>query len=171
MKYTTRWWLPPLLPLLFAAVCPAQELVWNSDFSRGLRGWKLDGNSKLKREGATMLVRLVGPKGNGVAECRSPVLKLSGEEGQYELICTYRTEIKQSHLHGGAWLIHRKLDAAGKLVGEWTGLILKASTEWGVAKGIIKIPVGVKTFETGIRVQGRPDRVLDVKSVSLRKIR
>jgi len=171
MRYTTRWWLPTLLSLFFAAACPAQDLVWDSDFSRGLRGWRLATNSRLKREGATMLVRLVGPKGGGVAECRSPVLELSGEEGEYELTCTYRTEIKDSHLHGGAWLILYKLDTAGKLVGEWSGLILKPSTEWGVAKGIVKIPAGVKTFETGIRVQGRPARVLDVKSVSLRKIR
>jgi len=125
----------------------------------------------LKREGAMMYVRLQGPRDNGIADCKSPVVQFDGAEHEYELTCTYRTDVEHSHLHGGAWFIFYKLDADGKLVGDWTGLPLKKSADWIAAKTTVKIPAGTKTFQAGIRVQGRKGKTLDVRTVSLRRTR
>lgn len=170
MKHMTCRAYVALLALVLAPLL-ADDAVWDSNFSRGLRGWQLGYNCTLRREGATMFVRLVGPPRDGVAECRSPLLELDGKEQEYELTCTYRTDIEDSHLHGGAWFILYKKDADDKMVGDWTGVVLKPSAEWGVATGRIVIPAGTKTFQAGIRVQGREGRVLDVKSVTLRRVR
>jgi len=166
-------WLPltTLSAIVVCASLHAQDLTWDSDFSRGLRGWQLGRNSKLKREGAMMFVRLLGPMDNGIADCKSPLLQLDGGEHEYELTCTYRTDVKHSHLHGGAWFIFYKMNRDKKLVGEWTGLTLKQSAVWATAKTTVKIPAGAKTFQAAIRVQSRKGKTLDVRTVSLRKIR
>ena len=172
MRQTRRSFLPIASSFLFACTTLyCQEPVWNNDFSRGLRGWRLGRNATLKREGAKMCIRLEGPMDNGIADCRSPVMELDGVEHEYELTCTYRTDVKHSHLHGGAWIIFYKLDADKKLIGDWTGLTLKKSTEWTTARTTVKIPEGTKTFQTAIRIQGRTGKLLDVRTVSLRKIR
>ena len=172
MRHTKRWFLPIASSFLFAcATLHCQELTWDSDFSRGLRGWRLGRNCKLKREGAMMFVRLEGPMDSGIADCNSPVIRLDGVKHEYELTCSYRTDVEHSHLHGGAWFIFYKLDGDKKLVGDWTGLPLKKSAGWTTAKTTIKIPAGTKTFQAGIRVQGRKGKALDVRTVSLRKLR
>ena len=173
MRHTRRWSWPTALSVVFAccASLHSQDLAWDNDFSRGLRGWHLGRNCRLKREGAIMHVRLQGPMDNGIADCRSPVLKLDSAEHEYELSCTYRTDVEHSHLHGGAWFIFYKLDGDKKLVGDWTGLPLKKSADWTTAKTTVEIPAGTKTFQAGIRVQGRQGKTLDVRTVSLRKIR
>jgi len=148
-----------------------QEMTWDNDFTRGLRGWSVGGNSSLKREGATLYLHLAGPKADGIAECRSPLLSLDGAEHEYELTCTYRTDVEHSHLHGGAWFIFYKLDGDEKQVGDWTGLVLKTSANWTSAGTTVTIPAGVKTFQAGIRVQGREGGVLDVRTVSLKRVR
>jgi len=167
-----RWFLSTASFFLFAcATLHCQELTWDSDFSRGLRGWGLGRNCRLKREGATMYIRLQGPMDNGIADCKSPLMQLDGAEHEYELTCTYRTDVERSHLHGGAWFIFYKLDENEKMEGDWTGLPLKKSAAWTTAKTSVKIPEGTKTFQTAIRVQGREGKILDVRTVSLRKNR
>ena len=172
MRHTERGFLPLASLLLFScAALHGQELTWDSDFSRGLRGWHLGRDCTLKREGAMMYVRLQGPMDNGIAACKSPVVQLDGAEHEYELTCTYRTDVERSHLHSGAWFIFYKLKGEEKLVGKWTGLPLKKSADWAAAKTTVKIPAGTRTFQAAIRVQGRPGKTLDVRTVSLRKIR
>ncbi|OGV92269.1 MAG: hypothetical protein A3K19_02735 [Lentisphaerae bacterium RIFOXYB12_FULL_65_16] len=173
MKHTIGRLLLFVASALFlaGAFLHAEELTWDNDFSRGLRGWMLGGNAKLKREGAVMYIRLEGPADNGIADCRSPELTLDGAEHEYELSCTYRTDVEQSQLHSGAWSIFSKLDGDKKLVGDWTGLTLGQSAGWTTAKTTVKIPAGTKTFQAGIRVQGRPGKTLDVRTVFLRSIR
>ena len=171
MKHSTRWLAPTALPVLLVySSLPARDLTWDNDFSRGLRGWLLGRNSTLKREGAMMYVRLRGPMDGGIADCRSPVEQLDGAKHEYELTCTYRTDVEHSHLHGGAWFIFYKLDGDEKLVGDWTGLTLKKSADWTTAGATVKIPGGTKTFQVAIRVQGRKGETLDVRTVSLRKL-
>lgn len=171
MRSATDRLLPTALAVLFACTSlHARELTWDSDFSRGLRGWGLGRNCKLKREGARMHIRLRGPMDGGIADCKSPVLQLDGAEHSYGLACTYRTDVEHSHLHGGTWIIFYKLDGDGKLVGKWTGLLLTRSRDWTTAKTTVKIPAGTKTFQAAIRVQGRKGKALDVRAVSLRQI-
>ena len=172
MRHTEPWFLPIASSFLFAcATLHCQELTWDSDFSRGLRGWQLGRNAKLKREGSRMYIRLEGPMDNGIADCKSPLIQLDGGEHEYELACTYRTDVKHSHLHGGAWFIFYKLDGDKKLIGDWTGLTLKKSANWTTAKATVKIPEGTTTFQTAIRIQGRKGKILDVRKVSLKKAR
>jgi len=172
VKHTNRWFLPASLFVLFACtLLHSQDLTWDSDFSRGLRGWLLGRNSKLKREGAKMYIRLRGPMDNGIAECKSPVIQLDGAEHEYELTCSFRTDVEQSRLHRGAWFIFYKLGADEKLVGDWTGLPLRQSAAWTTTKATVKIPEGTSTFHTAIRLQGRKEKILDIRTVSLRKIR
>lgn len=172
MRHTQGWFLLIASLLLFScAALHCQELTWDSDFSRGLRGWILGRDCTLKREGATMYVRLQGPTDNGIAECKSPVVQLDGAEHDYELTCTYRTDVEDSHLHGGAWFIFHKLDGDKKLVGDWTGLPLKKSADWTTATTTVHIPAGTRTFQAGIRVQGHKGKTLDVRTVSLKKTR
>ena len=172
MRHATRWFLPIAHSFFFAcAALYCQELSWDSDFSRGLRGWHLGRNARLKREGPRMYIRLQGPMDNGIADSRSPLIQLDGAEHEYELTCTYRTDVRHSHLHGGAWFIFYKLDADKKLIGDWTGLTLKESAKWTTAKTTVKIPEGTKSFQTAIRLQGRKGKILDVRTVSLRKTR
>ena len=105
-----------------------------------------------------MFIRLEGPKDSGIAACKSPVIQLDGAEHESELTGTYGTDVEHSHLHGGAWFIFYKLDGNEKLVGNWTGLILKKSADWTTAKTTVMIPPGTKTFQGAIRVQGRKGR-------------
>ncbi len=172
MKCAKRWiLLPSTLSVLFACTSLfSRDLIWDSDFSRGLRGWLLGRNCQLKREGAMLYVSLLGPQDNGIAECRSPVIRLDGAEHEYELTCTYRTDVERSYLHGGAWFIFHKLNVDKKLVGDWTGLPLKKSADWATATTRVRIPAGTKTFQAGIRVQSRMGKRLDVRTVFLRKI-
>lgn len=172
MKHTIRRFLPTALSVLFACTSVhSQDLTWDNDFSRGLRGWLLGRNCKLRREGATMHIRLQGPMDDGIADCMSPVVQLDEEEHEVELTCTYRTDVEHSHLHGGAWFIFHKLDGDKKQVGDWTGFPLPRSADWTTAKTTVRIPNGTKTFQAGIRVQGRKGRTLDIRSVFLRRLR
>jgi len=172
MRRAKKWFPVPGCVLLFiSAPLAGQELVWNNDFSRGLRGWHLGRQAILKRERSTLFIRLEGPPDNGIAVCKSPEIQLDGKEHEYELTCTYRTDVEHSHLHGGAWIIFYKLDAEKKLVGDWTGLVLKKSAHWVSAKTIVKIPAKTRTFQAEIRVQGRKGKRLDVRAVHLRKVR
>ena len=172
MKSTIHRLLPIALSVFFACTSlRSQELVWDNDFSRGLRGWHPGRNCTLKREGAMMHLRLQGPMDNDIADCKSPVIQFDGAEHEVELTCTYRTDVEDSHLHSGAWFIFHKLDGDNKLVGEWTGLPLNQSPDWATATVTVNIPNGTKTFEATIRVQGRKGKTLDVRSVFLRKIR
>jgi len=155
----------------FDARAAAMPLTWDSDFSRGMRGWRLGRGAMLKREGARMYVRLVGPTEGDIADCMSPLLQLDGAEHEYELACTYRTDIQRSGLHSGAWFIFYKLDGDEKSIGTWTGLTLKKSARWTTAKATVEIPTGTRTFKTAIRIQGRKGKLLDVRTVSLRRIR
>jgi len=164
--------IPAAVFALFTCIAlHAEELTWDHDFSRGLRGWMLGRASTLKREGAMMFVRLRGPKGNGIAGCKSPVVKLDGAAHEFDLTCTYRTDVQHSHLHGGAWFVFYKLDGDEKLVGDWTGLPLKEDADWATATTTVRIPEGTKRFQAGIRVQGREGKTLDVRTVSLKKLR
>jgi len=170
VKSTMRWFPLSILLVLLACTSPhAQDLTWDNDFSRGLRGWDLGRNCTLKREGAMMYLRLQGPMDGGIADCKSPILLLDGAEHEYELTCTYRTDVKDSHLHGGAWLIFYKLGSDEKLVGDWTGLILTQSADWATGKATVRIPEKTQTFQTAIRVQGRKGRILDVRTVTMRR--
>ncbi|MCK5801542.1 MAG: hypothetical protein KAI66_01860 [Lentisphaeria bacterium] len=171
MKFPVRRFLPTALTALIAcAALHSQDLTWDNDFSRGLRGWLLGRNCTLKREGSMMHIRLQGTTDNGIADCKSPVIQLDGAEHEYELTCTYRTDVEHSRLHGGAWFIFYKLDGDKKLVGDWTGLPLKQSAEWTTAKTAVKIPAGTKTFQACIRVQGRRGKSLDIRSVFLKEV-
>jgi hypothetical protein len=172
MKRSCRDGLRLILCIVFAtATLVAGDLLWDNDFSRGMRGWLLGRNATLKREGATMFVRLIGPEGDGIANSSSPIVQLDGAEHEYELTCTYRTDVAHSQLHGGAWFIFYKLDADEKLIGDWTGMILKPAQTWTTATARINIPEGTETFKTDIRIQGREGRILDVRAVTLRRLR
>ena len=164
-----------VFPAIVVGICTitalrSAELIWDNSFSRGLRGWSLGRNAALKREQAMMYIRLIGPEKDGIADCKSPLMALDGAEHRYELSCTYRTDVKHSHLHGGAWFIFYKHNADNKLVGDWTGMILPPSDTWTSVTKTVRIPEGTKTFQTSIRVQGREGKTLDIRAVSLREI-
>jgi hypothetical protein len=158
------------LLLVACALLRADDLTWDNDFSRGLRGWTLGRNAKLQREAGVLFIRLDGPMDNGIADCKSPNLALDGTAHEYGLTCSYRTDVEQSGLHSGAWFIFYILDGDEKQVGDWTGLPLAPAAAWTTAKTIVKIPAGAKTFQAGIRVQGRPGKTLDVQKVTLKRV-
>lgn len=163
--------LPGILSVFLVCMpVHAGDLIWDNDFSQGLRGWQPGRNATLRREGAALYIRLLGPEADGIADCSSPVIQLDGTPHEYELTCTYRTDVEQSCLHGGAWFIYYKLDADRKLVGDWTGLPLKPSAAWTTVTAKIRIPEGVHSFQTAIRVQSREGKILDIRSVILRKV-
>lgn len=172
MNWFTRVLLCSILCVFVAsALSQAGDMGWDNDFSKGLRGWQLGRNATLKREEAMLYIHLVGPHADGIADCRSPLIPLDGKPHEYELACTYRTDVEHSSLHSGAWFIYYKLDANQKLVGNWTGWPLKPASAWTTATATVKIPEGVRSFRTAIRIQSREGKILDIRTVSLKKIR